>query len=156
MLESLEESVLGPLMCILFVNDLPEVVHDHPGHHADQGQVLFNMNCSKCGGLCCYVDDSTYVFSSDNPVELSKMITKQYSKLAGYMWDNRLVINDDKTHLLVMATPKYADTRKEVRITTPTVNVKPVKTDKLLGIQIHESLKWKERVLSNDKSMIKL
>ena len=149
-------SVLGPLMYILFVNDLPEVVHGHPGHHVDQAQVPFNMNCTKCGGLCCYVDDSTYVFSNADPEELSKTLTKQYSKLAMYMGDNRLVINDDKTHLLVMATPKYANTRKEVSITTPTVKVKPIQTEKLLGIHIHESLKWKEHVLSNKKSKIKL
>ena len=66
-----------------------------------------------------------------------------------YMGDKKLVINDDKTHLLVWA-------RKQVCIETGTVTINPVKTEKLLGINIHESLKWKEHILSNDKSLIKL
>ena len=152
-------SVLGPLMYILFVNDLPEVVHGHPGpqvQQSDQVPVVFNMNCSHCGGLCCYVDDSTYMFSSADPTMLTEKLTEQYRRLASYMGNNRLVINDDKTHLLVMGTPRFAETRNEVNIDTGTVIIEPVKTEKLLWIHIHESLKWKEHILSNDKSMIKL
>ena len=42
-----------------------------------------------------------------------------------------------------------------VNINTGTVTVKPVETEKLLGLNIHQSLKWKEHVISNKKSMIK-
>ena len=151
-------SVLGPLMYILFVNDLPEVVHGHPGqavHEEGQNQALFNMNCHSCGGLCCYVDDSTYMFSSPDPGCLSDMLTEQYRKLSDYMGDNRLVINDDKTHLIVMGTPKYKETRKLVNIDTGTVVVRPKETEKLLGLHIHQSLKWGEHVINNEKSMLK-
>ena len=152
-------SVLGALLYILFVNDLPEVVHGHPGH-AQQGspgekQALFNLFCSECGGLCCYVDDSTYSFSSSDPVQLSEKLSEQYVKIADYMGDNKLVINDDKTHLLVMGGQKFKDVRPLVNINTGTVIVKPVETEKLLGLNIHQSLKWKEHVISNKKSMIK-
>ena len=53
---------------ILFLNDLLEVVYDHPDepvHRAGQGHhVQFNMHCQDCGGLCCYVDDSTCIRAS--------------------------------------------------------------------------------------------
>ena len=149
-------SVLGPLMYILFVNDLPEVVHGHAGNQvpvADHGPgPAYNMNCSECGSLCCYVDDSTYVFSSADPRVLSDKLSEQYGKLASYMGDNRLVINDDKTHLLVMGTPRFHAAREDVEISTGTVPLKPIKTEKLLGINIHESLKWKEHILNSEKS----
>ena len=45
---------------------------------------------------------------------------------------------------------------QDVDITTGTVTVEPIKTEKLLGINIHESLKWKEHILNNEKSMIKI
>ena len=154
-------SVLGALLYILFVNDLPEVVHGHPGQgptHNGPNQahreVFFNMNCKKCGSLCCYVDDSTYMYSSHDPELLSDKLIRQYKRLAEYMGDNKLVINNDKTHLLVMGSKKDEEARKMVYIDTGSVIITPVETEKLLGIKIHQSLKWKEHVISNKKSMI--
>ena len=143
-------SVLGALLYILFVNDLPEVVHGHSGADLEVGKVSFNMKCSECGTLCCYVDDSTYMYSSKDPAILSEKLSAQYKKLAQYMGDNKLVINDDKTHLLVMGTRKHNVLRSEVSINTGTVMVKPVPTEKLLGMNIHQLLNWKEHIISND------
>ena len=156
-------SVLGALLYILFVNDLPEVVHGHPGpgnhvlgQRGDKREVFFNMNCRECGTLCCYVDDSTYMYSSPDPVDLSAKLSEQYKNIAEYMGDNRLVINNDKTHLLVMGSLKHGDVRKRVSINTGTVVVTPKETEKLLGINIHQSLKWKEHLVNSKKSLIKM
>ena len=153
-------SVLGALLYILFVNDLPEVVHGHHGP-GNQGagqlqEVLYNISCKSCGSLCCYVDDSTFMYSSSDPDQLSDMLTKQYRNLAKYMGDNRLVINNDKTHLLVMGSKRQAQARKHVRVDTGTVTITPVETEKLLGINIHQSLKWHEHVLNNKKSLLSM
>ena len=83
------------------------------------------MNCKKCGGLCCYVDDSTYMYSSKDPFSMSDKLTEQYKRLADYMGDNRLVINNEKTHLLVMGSAKFAEKRKLVNIDTGNVIIKP-------------------------------
>ena len=102
------------------------------------------------------MDDSTYMYSSSDPACLSAKLSEQYKKLANYMGNNKLVINDDKTHLLVMATARNAAKRELVSIKTGTVEVKPIETEKLLGLHIHQSLKWKEHVIDSDKSMIKI
>ena len=66
-------SILGPLLYIIFTNELPELVHDH---EADNNQ-LYNMQCSQCGGMCCYADDSTFSFSSCNPDTISRTISEK-------------------------------------------------------------------------------
>ena len=71
------------------------------------------------------------MFSSSDPAILSEKLSGQYSKLADYMGNNKLVINDDKT-------PKYFEKRKLVSINTGTVVVQPIETEKLLGINIHQ------------------
>ena len=48
--------------------------------------------------------DSTYSVAHKDPVSLSAKLTNKYSVMADYLTDNRLKLNDDKTHLLVMTT----------------------------------------------------
>ena len=73
------------------------------------------------------------------------------------MANNRLKLNDDKTHLLVMTTTTQQRQRLldiRVKINTPTEEIKPIQSEKLLGILIQDNLKWTEYVLNNDKSLL--
>ena len=150
-------SVLGGLLYVLLVGDLPEVVHGHDGAvERDQGaQCNYNLHCKDCGGLTAFVDDSTYQVSASNPDDLSEKLTYQYRKLSDYMGDTGLVINDDKTHLIVMGSRKDENRRKEVKVETGTVTITPVPTEKLLGLQLHESLKFSEHCRDNENSLFK-
>ena len=150
-------SVLGGLLYVLLVGDLPEVVHG--GHAADEDgqgdQCDYNLHCEDCGGLTAFVDDSTYQVSAPSPELLSEKLTTQYKRLADYMGDTGLVINDDKTHLIVMGTRKDENKRSEVRVEAGTVTITPVPTEKLLGLQIHQSLKFSEHCRDNENSLFK-
>ena len=101
------------------------------------------------------MDDSTYTFSSANPAEITETLSAQYMKLADYMRNNKLVINNDKTHLVVMGAQRHKDLRQQVRVDTGTVAVTPVETEKLLGLNIHQSMRWKEHIIDSKKSMVK-
>ena len=61
---------------------------------------------------------------------------------------NKLVINGDKTHLVVLGTKKSAARRQEVSIVADSNIITPSRTEKLLGGTICEDMKWKEQVMS--------
>ena len=67
-----------------------------------------------------------YMYSSQDPELLSDKLTRQYKNLAEYMGDNKLVINNNKTHLLVMGSKKDEEARKMVYIDTGSVRITPV------------------------------
>ena len=118
-------SVLGGLLYVLLVGDLPQVIHE--GHKEEEynsnSESRYNTHCHECGGLAAFVDDSTYSVASADPQLLSDKLSTQYRKLANYMGDTGLVINDDKTHLVVIGTRKNVAARKTVKIETVTVTV---------------------------------
>ena len=146
-------SILGPLCYVLFTNDLPETILDTSSHvHWSQ----LTTHCPECGGLCCFADDSTYSVASQDQDILEQKLNEKYTVMANYLGDNRLKLNDDKTHLLIMTTQQKRRLLDiNIQINTPTEEIKPIKSERLLGIIIQEDLKWSEYILHHEKSLIK-
>ena len=72
------------------------------------------------------------------------------------MGNNRLKLNDDKTHLLIMTTKqKRRMLDINVKIDTTAEKIDPIKYEKLLGIYIQDDLKWRDYILYNEKSLVK-
>ena len=151
-------SILGPIFFTIFTNELPEVVHGASCPlRGVEGAELFNTQCQECGGVCCYADDSTYTAQGSDPVELSAKLSQKYNALADFLTANKLKVNDDKTHLLVMSTRQKRQHRATdtISISTPTATIKPSQVERLLGAQVHQDMHWKEHILDNDESLLK-
>ena len=143
-------SILGPLLYILYTNDIPDLVHKHPISVSQP-----EPYCQDCGGTVCYVDDSTYCLAGQDPAALSSALTDQYKVISNYMAANKLVINDDKTHLLVLGTKAMKDKSDKVTLQAGMHNILPSRHEKLLGCNVSENLKWRNHVMDNDQSMIR-
>ena len=98
-------SILGPVFYTIFTNELPQVIHEEDCPlRSTEDAPLFSIQCQACGGLCCYADDSTYTVTGKDPEQLTATLSRKYGVMADFLTDNKLKVNDDKTHLLVMAT----------------------------------------------------
>ena len=153
-------SILGPLLYTIFTNELPEVIHEEQVcPRPDQGSwPSYSMSCKSCGSLTCYADDTTYSCSSSDPDILSEKLTTKYKVMSEFLVNNRLKLNDDKTHLMVMTTSKTRrsfDPSTRVSITTPTDIITPSPWEKLLGGVIHQDMKWNEHLQDNEESLMK-
>jgi hypothetical protein len=144
-------SVLGPLLYILFTNDLPDVVHmEHEQSYQDP-----HLHCTPCGSLVNYVDDGTYTFTHKDPNILSQVLSDKYSMVEEYMVSNKLVINADKTHLVVMGKRKMDTDRQSVRLRAGLHTILPSVSEKLLGCNIHQNLKWQTHIQNAENSLAK-
>ena len=76
------------------------MIHDH----AEKSTKFFSMKCRDCGNLCCYADDSTVSVSSSDPEEITTKLAERYEVISEYMNNNRLKLNGDKTHLMLLAS----------------------------------------------------
>ena len=68
---------------------------------------------------------------------------------------NKLVINAEKTHLIVMGTKATAVRRQEVTLQAGVHTITPSRTEKLLGGYISENLKWKEHLVGSEQSLVR-
>ena len=144
-------SILGPLMYIIFTNDMPDLVHNHDINFEDS-----QPYCPECGSTVCYVDDGTYSVGHQDPAILSCKLSDQYKKIEEYMSANKLVINGNKTHLVIMGTEATAAKRGEVKLQAGQHTILPSSSEKLIGGQISQDLKWKQHLQdSGDQSLVR-
>ena len=100
-----------------------------------------------------YVDDGAYSYAHRDPEILSRVLTRKYSMLEDWMNGNKLVVNPDKTHVLVMGTKQMAASRTNVSMQAGEFTINPTETEKLLGGHIHQSLQWNHHLSDSKSSM---
>ena len=66
---------------------------------------------------------------------------------------NKLVINAENTHLIVMGTKATAVRKNEVTTQAGKHIITPTRTEKLLGGYICENLKWREHLVGSEQSL---
>ena len=76
-------SILGPLLFIVFVNDLPSVVS-----HSE---------------VCLYADDTTVYVADEDPAVVRDKLTEDLNAVADWIDRNGLRMNVSKTNLLVLS-----------------------------------------------------
>ena len=154
-------SILGPALYTLFTCDFPEVVHEADCSHSPQNrpageQVFYRTMCTECGGLVCYADDSTYTVTADSEEELSEKMSSKFQRMSHYLTQNRLCINTDKTHIMVMCTEqqrRHIDT-EAVILNTGAEVISPTPVEFLLGVQVHQDLGFGANLFSGRSSVI--
>ena len=155
----LSGSICFSLLYILYTNDLPEAIHDHPPQqeHLEETQASpYHTHCHSCGGLCLYADDSTLTLSNTDVRKLDEDIDDRYKKIAEYMARNKLILNSDKTHLLFMTSSRKHQIHQDygISLNTGTEVIQPQSQERLLGATVSNSLSWNNHIMDSKTSLI--
>ena len=115
-------SVLGPLLFILYINDLP--------------------NISDTFKSVLFADDTTLIFSNTSILELKNNIQFNINKLYDWLNVNKLSLNISKTNVLLFnIRNKNININMDLNINN--IKVKQVSEIKFLGVIIDCKLNWK-------------
>ena len=124
-------SILGPLLFVIFANDLP-----------------FTLSCD----LDTYADDSTLTSSKSSVMELNLEMNENCELVNKWMSENHLCLNADKTNLLIAGTQRrlHCINRDALSISMDSVHLNETGrgVETLLGVRIMSNLKWREHVLN--------
>ena len=125
-------SVLGPLLFLIYVNDLPKV--------------------SKVMQFYLFADDTSIYFDSNNLVYLQKIVNRELKKIKKWLEANRLALNIDKTNYVIFHSP----TRKIEEFVKIKLGSKPitrVNYIKYLGVLVDATLSWKPHITELTKKL---
>ena len=119
-------SILGPLLFLLFINDLP----------------LYLQNTSTIVDL--YADDTTIYFSNADKLVLEKNLQSSLNCLKKWCRENGMILNIDKTKVMLIASrqkrPVLGDTVLNLQYND--IDIKMTTSDKVLGIYVDNNLTW--------------
>ena len=121
-------SILGPLLFLIYVNDL--------------------TNASKILDPIMFADDTNLFYSHSNIKILFKTVNEELKKLSEWFACNKLSLNIDKTKFTFFHKSSQND---NIPIVLPTLTIndtiiKRDNTTKFLGILIDENLTWKPHI----------
>ena len=129
-------SILGPLLFLLYVNDLPY--------------------CSDKLKFILFADDTNILFSSNDITSLYSNLNIELAKVSNWFKCNKLVINADKSYFIYFCS-KYrrisVDILDSFDIKMADNTIKRVTSTKFLGILIDQNLSWKTHIAQINKTI---
>ena len=118
-------SVLGPLLFIIYTNDLAEVI-------------------KRADGLL-FADDTTIYYTSDSIDELLSIINSELDIVTDWFRANKLSLNISKTNFIIFQTRHLpVPDRSDLEIKLCNVTIKQVNSVKFLGAFIDHNLEWND------------
>ena len=122
-------SILGPLLFIMYINDLPFIFKEQPI------------------SVAMYADDATLFTSATSVSDLNNLLNDCAKPLLLWAYNNGMALNSSKTKSMVIGT------RARLSSNTESLSVKlgsdPISNsdcEKLLGVYIDSTLKWDHHV----------
>ena len=126
-------SVLGPLLFILYINDL--------------------ANCCSIGKIRIFADDTAVYFSCVDISEFLHLATTIMSQLDKWFSDNLLTLNTEKSYYCIFRTTQNHLINLPDEIEFNNKSIKRAKSIKYLGITLDEFLDWNEHITNIGKSL---
>ena len=126
-------SVLGPVLFNLYVNDLSERLGD-------------TVKCHQ------YADDTTF-YTTDKPAHIKECqgrLQEALDHLSRWSSESNLALNPTKTKVMLLSTPQLARVHGlqdyQVNLTVDAKPLERVSSAKLLGTELHQSLRWNDDI----------
>ena len=121
-------SILGPLLFILYVND-----------------ITYTSNILD---FILFADDTTILYSHKDINSKVNMVNEELKEVNIWFKANKLSINASKTIFLILGTPHMTSTkaREELNVMLDNTALERVKFTKFLGLLTDECLTWKNHI----------
>ena len=123
----------GPLLFLIFVNDLPSCVN----------------HCE----ISLYADDTVIYVSSHNACDLELKLNSDLKHLCSWFNDNLLTLNVSKCKFVIYGSSRKVAKFDNVSITVNDSILDRIDSSKYLGVTIQQNLTWSEHIDNISKKL---
>ena len=121
-----EGSILGPLLFLVYVNDIMKA-------------------CVKCN-FTLYADNTVLFYSAKSALELQSSLNLDLFYLSNWFARNRSTLNPSKCKFIVFGSPAKLAKLNEVELCINDYTLDRVASFKYLGVILNQSLTWADHI----------
>ena len=114
-------SILGPLLFLIYINDLPSVA---------------KLKCVS------FADDSNFLTQGNDLAALTKSLTEELKHISDFFKANQLKLNAKKTKMVIFRKTKLPPNHQEMNVYLEGVKLDKDESAEFLGITIDSTLTW--------------
>ena len=114
-------SILGPLLFLIYINDLPSAA---------------NLKCVS------FADDSNLITQGSDLADLTASLTKELEHVSDFFKANQLKLNAKKTKMVIFTKKKLPPNHQNLNVFLEGVKLKHDESAEFLGITIDSTLSW--------------
>ena len=117
-------SILGPLLFLLYINDLP--------------------NVCKSTNPVLYADDTNLFINGNNLIDLQTAINRELAEISTWLKINKLSLNVKKTHHMIFTHKRKI--QPSVALSIEGHPIDEVDNTKFLGVYLDNKINWKKHI----------
>jgi hypothetical protein len=118
-------SILGPLLFLLYINDLPKSIKDN-------------------AKVVLFADDTSININSPNQTEFENTVNKVFQDITSWFTSNLLSLNVDKTHFMQFVTK--TSSLLDLNIFQGNKKIVNIQYTKFLGLILDNTFSWKVHI----------
>jgi hypothetical protein len=142
-------SILSSILFLFYTMDLPLLFHNTKHDPVEE------LDC-KQPSTSTYVNDWIVTIHQLLNRSMQQGIDMTMSKLLEYMTANRLIMNCDKTLLMIISKDKTKQKEAIIPNVNPELIVHPEPSMKILGTIVSNNLKWNSNISEHKEAIIPL
>ena len=144
-------SILGPLLFLFFINELPDIVKDTSDESDNE------ENNDTDNEIVVYADDNTPTTADKDPLILQAKIQNEADIVTSWFGRNKMICSSEKTKLLVIGSQANRRDKLTRHDITLKVNVcgeekEETVSEKLLGIVVNNSATFRNHFYGDEEN----